>query len=174
MSSTSHQTVRLSAGKHRSPEHGVCVMELASMLAGEPFTDRPESVCPVIGAFLRTYNDGADDDRRQDLYACAALVVGSRADRVAEQRRAERCREIIEELQAPRTRLARLASRASRVLAPGPDVSGMHAARILLGRPEDGHARALELVRELVAWGLPAGQAPETPPTAAVRPPSVV
>ena len=30
----------------------MCVMELASMLAGERFGDRPVSVCPVIGAFL--------------------------------------------------------------------------------------------------------------------------
>ena len=27
------------------------------MLAGEPFTDQPESVCPVIASFLRAYND---------------------------------------------------------------------------------------------------------------------
>ena len=33
----SHQTVRLARGKHSSPRDGVCVMELASMLAGEQF-----------------------------------------------------------------------------------------------------------------------------------------
>jgi hypothetical protein len=58
MSQLSHQIVQLSDGSHRSPDDGGCVMELASMLAGEPFTDRPASVCPVIAAFLRTYNDG--------------------------------------------------------------------------------------------------------------------
>ncbi len=47
-------------------------MELASMLAGETFTDHPESVCPVIGSLLRAYNDRLDDDRRQDLYRYAA------------------------------------------------------------------------------------------------------
>ena len=31
------------------------------MLAGEPFNDRPQSVCPVIGSFLRAYNDRIDD-----------------------------------------------------------------------------------------------------------------
>ena len=74
MSPASHQTVRLSQGKHRDPDHGACVMELASMLAGEPFSDRPRCVDPVIAAFLRTYNDGIDDRRRQDLYPLAAAI----------------------------------------------------------------------------------------------------
>ena len=59
----SYQTIKLSTGKHSSPEVGACVMELASMLAGEPFSDHPESVCPVIGSFLRAYNDMAAWDR---------------------------------------------------------------------------------------------------------------
>ena len=62
----SHQTVRLSRGRHRSSSAGVCVMELASMLADEPFSDRSKSMSPCVGAFLRTYNDGLDDERRQD------------------------------------------------------------------------------------------------------------
>src|SRR3954452_11850621 len=78
---SSHQTVRLSAGRHRYSHAGVCVMELASMLADERFSDRAATVSPVIGAFLRTYNDGIDDVRRQDLYAVAALIVGSAAGR---------------------------------------------------------------------------------------------
>ncbi|MGZ4170664.1 MAG: hypothetical protein ACXVRN_04800, partial [Solirubrobacteraceae bacterium] len=78
-STTRYQTVRLSRGRHTSPDDGACVMELASMLAEEPFSDHPPSVCPVIAAFLRVYNDAVDDERRQDLYAYAAKVVGSRA-----------------------------------------------------------------------------------------------
>jgi hypothetical protein len=35
MSSVSYQTIKLSKGKHASPEDGACVMELASMLGGE-------------------------------------------------------------------------------------------------------------------------------------------
>ncbi len=57
MSQTSFQTIRLSRGTHKSPEEGACVMELASMLADEPFSDHPKSVCPLIAAFLRDYND---------------------------------------------------------------------------------------------------------------------
>src|SRR4051812_14475069 len=66
-------------------------MELASMLAHEPFSDRPPSVSPTIGAFLRTYNDGLDDERRQDLYAVAAAVVGSARGRGIERRRINAC-----------------------------------------------------------------------------------
>src|ERR1039457_5828806 len=77
MPAVSYQTTKLSRGQHTSREEGTCVMELASMLAGETFTDHPASVCPVIGSFLREYNDLVDNDRRQDLYAYAATVVGS-------------------------------------------------------------------------------------------------
>ena len=89
MAGQTHQTVRLARGKHPGPKSGVCVMELASMLAGEPFSDRPESVCPVIAAFLRTYNDGLDDHRRQDLYRFAAEAVGTRSTRAVERARGD-------------------------------------------------------------------------------------
>src|SRR5919206_868473 len=91
MPGPTHQTVRLSAGRHRSPHAGACVMELASMLAAEPFSDRPESSSPVIGAFLRTYNDGIDDERRQDLYPLASLIVGTAQGRSLERERASHC-----------------------------------------------------------------------------------
>ena len=86
------QTIRLSRGQHASPADGACVMELASMLAGEQFSDHPRSVCPVIAMTLRAYNDGTTDARRQDLYRCASLVVGTR-DRGARRARLARCEE---------------------------------------------------------------------------------
>lgn len=90
MAVVSHQTIRLSKGRHSSPESGACVMELASMLAGEQFTDHPRSVSRVIGAFLRCYNDMLDDTRRQDLYAYAAKVVGSASSPAVEYARTTR------------------------------------------------------------------------------------
>jgi hypothetical protein len=110
----SHQTVRLSPGRHPSPQSGACVMELASMLAGEPFTDHPRAVCPVIATVLRAYNDSVDDRRRQDLYRYAAASVGTRtSDRGARLRRFELCREFFG-LDLPRWRLpfSRLPMRA--------------------------------------------------------------
>ncbi len=70
-------SVRLEPGRHRSPSDGVCVVELASMLAGEKFTDRPDCVCPVIGAFLRSWNDQVGYADRQRLYPYASRVVGT-------------------------------------------------------------------------------------------------
>jgi hypothetical protein len=90
MRAPTHQTVKLGRGKHASPSEGACVMELASMLAGESFDDHPKSVCPVIGMVLRAYNDGVDDARRQELYRWAAEVVGTR-DRGARRRRLDLC-----------------------------------------------------------------------------------
>src|SRR5215469_18878832 len=96
MSPVNYQTIKLSKGKHTSPEDGACVMELASMLAGEPFSDHPVSVCPVIGSLLRAYNDSIDSERRQDLYAYAARVVGSRASGRVQSARAARVKEWVE------------------------------------------------------------------------------
>jgi hypothetical protein len=64
-------------------------MELASMLAGERFGDRPSSGCPVIGAILRVYNDSVDERRRQDLYRFAADAVDTRRDYRTQRRRAD-------------------------------------------------------------------------------------
>jgi hypothetical protein len=64
-------------------------MELASMLAGERFGDRPASVCPVIGAILRAYNDNVDDRRRQDLYRFAADAVDTRRNYRVQRFRAD-------------------------------------------------------------------------------------
>ena len=55
------------------------------MLAGEPFTDHPNSASPTIASLLRAYNDSIDDRRRQDLHARAAKLIGSRASPAVER-----------------------------------------------------------------------------------------
>src|SRR5437588_7950224 len=85
-----YQTVRLGAGRHKSPDGGVvCVMELASMLADERFSDRPKAVCAALAGLLRAYNDEIDNRRRNDLYQYASDTVGTRIDRTLQERRAE-------------------------------------------------------------------------------------
>jgi hypothetical protein len=163
MTQVSHQTVRLSQGKHRGPDHGACVMELSSMLAGEPFSDRPRCVDPVIAGFLRTYNDGIDDQRRQDLYPLAALVVGTRAVAGVQAERARMClkwaQERHVELRHGPRRLLPL-----RPLLPdgrlGDDAAGTLAGRLAVKlackrRTESTHEAAIAFVRELVAVGEP-------------------
>jgi hypothetical protein len=47
------------------------------MIGGENFSDRPDCVCPVIGSFLRCWNDGVGYADRQRLQPYASLVVGT-------------------------------------------------------------------------------------------------
>jgi hypothetical protein len=90
MSESTFQTIRIRKGKHASPARGACVVELASMLAGEPFSDHPKTVCPVIAGFLRAYNDLLPDRELDELYPYAALVVGSAASPSVRRERARR------------------------------------------------------------------------------------
>src|SRR5438874_6900961 len=147
MAPPTHQTIKLGKGKHSSPDDGACVMELASMLSGEPFTDHPESVCPAIGSFLRAYNDSIDEQRRQDLYEYAAKVVGSRGTAQLERARADRLLAWGAELQ-PR-RLTRLLPGPLRTLAtqrrPPADAAGTHAVHAIRKHTDDSHAAALAL-----------------------------
>jgi hypothetical protein len=151
MALVSYQTITLSKGKHGSPEDGACVMELASMLAGEPFSDRPQSVCPVIGSFLRAYNDRIDDERRQDLYAFAAKVVGSRASEEVQHARAERLRAWALELHW-RGWLQRLVRARIRAWVPAPpaDLVGSHAVCAIPQHNDETHAEVLALIDELL------------------------
>lgn len=146
--SPSHQTIKLSAGRHRRAEHGACVMELASMLAGGPFSDHPQSVCPVIAAFLRSYNDHVDHERRKDLYRYAARVAGTRADAEVERRRSKMCLTWARACcDRPELRV-RILHRLLRSLQ-GPDVHAVYAARAAVVTP-GGHKRALAFLDELI------------------------
>jgi hypothetical protein len=122
-------------------------MELASMLADEPFSDRPETASPVIAAFLRTYNDGVDDELRQDLYPLAALIVGTAGGRALEEERASRCLAFAEGLDY------RLPSGRAAMGMATPEASGTWAAHAALrtGPTAEVHERALALARELAA-----------------------
>jgi hypothetical protein len=154
MSPVSHQTIKLSPGKHYSPDDGACAMELASMLADEPFTDHPASVCPVIGSVMRAYNDFVDDDARQDLYAYAASVVGSRADSEVERARSERVSAWSAEMRLRRLRRflpLSVAQALSRMKAPRLDSVGTYAVRVIPRHTAQTHAAMLGLVDELLA-----------------------
>src|SRR5581483_5502713 len=149
-SALSHQNVRLGPGRHPRPGKVVCVLELASMLAGDRFGDRPVSVCPVIGAILRAYNDNVDDLRRQDLYRFAADAVGTRRDYRVQRHRADAALDWA---------LARHRQRGGTLLAPpdpeGPrDEIGYYVVGALHGRglwSDDEHAAMLALLENLIA-----------------------
>jgi hypothetical protein len=83
--------LRLAQGGHDSPRDGVCVVELASVLAGERFSDRPACVDHVIGGYLRSLNDRASHAERQRLLPFAERAVGSCGDRKATHLRRDLC-----------------------------------------------------------------------------------
>lgn len=101
-------SIPLAPGAHSSPRHGVCVVELASMLAGEEFSDRPRCVCPVIAAFLRGWNDRAAYADRQRLRPYAERIVGSRGDGRLTRERREICLRWAEAERPPRALRRRL------------------------------------------------------------------
>ena len=119
------------------------------MLADEPFSDEPRCVCPVIAEFLRTYNDQVDDARRQDLYAYASLVVGTRDDPASERGRANLCLDWWLAASAPRrTQLRRLLwmlppSSATR------DIEIAHRAASWAASSPARHADALRLIETM-------------------------
>jgi hypothetical protein len=155
MSPVTYQTIKLGKGKHTSPHDGACVMELASMLAGERFTDHPESVCPAIGSFMRAYNDSIDDVRRQDLYAYASRAVGSRSRGAVENARIERLLAWADEAQPRRLRRlfgGRLGSLAGQRRTPA-EAAGAHAVHAIRRHTNQTHAAVLALLDELLNAG---------------------
>lgn len=156
----SHQTVKLGLGRHSSPEEGACVMELASMLSGESFTDHPKSVCPVIAEYLRTLNDGCGAAVRDQLYPLAAQVVGSRATTKTRIARRRLCQQRVLELrQTTRSPLERFFLRTGRTFSP----ATCAAAHLEADRFLD----AIAFVDELLALGADEAVVPEL---AAARP----
>jgi hypothetical protein len=125
-------------------------MELASMLASERFSDRPASVCPVIGAILRTYNDNTDDELRQDLYRYASDVVGTRGGFELQRRRAEMA------LAWAAARYEGRWRRPRREPDPdwSPDLVAEHVIASLSRRiTADAHTAMLGLIDRLIALG---------------------
>jgi hypothetical protein len=153
MPTISHQTIKLSRGKHRSPEEGACVMELASMLGGERFTDHPVSVCPVIGSFLRAYNDLIDDFRRQDLYAYASKIVGSRSSREVQRARAVRLIEWSREMSGRRPGRFIGLRRVSRLGKAQAERVGIIAVRSIRHNSRQNHGAVLGLIDDLLSIG---------------------
>jgi hypothetical protein len=167
MSRVSYQTIKLSKGKHSSAEDGACVMELASMLAGESFTDHPASVCPVIGSFLRAYNDSVDDARRQDLYAYASMVVGSRTSADVQRTRAEFLTAWSAHFRRNRWTRYLVPERMRRLARnrhPSVESVGTHAVHAITKHTDTSHASVLEAVEQLLSIGDDQRPAPASTP----------
>jgi hypothetical protein len=132
-------------------------MELASMLAGEPFSDAPRAVCPVIGEFLRTYNDVVDDDRRQALYSCAAKVVGSRGSERQARARAEYLNHLVATVRLKRHPWMRWFPRRVRVGEQRRSLVAARAARLIAADVGELELKVIDVVDDLLALGADGG-----------------
>lgn len=70
----------LSRGKHRKPRNGACVMEFASYLAGEKWSDHPACTHPLVSELARQVNDFSSDEARQTLAELAPTLIGLTGD----------------------------------------------------------------------------------------------
>ncbi len=78
--------LRLGAGSHTHPSEGMCVLEAAAYFAGEPHTDHPACVSPLLGKFLRTWCDTVDSVFRQRLKPYAPRIIGTAYDNRDQER----------------------------------------------------------------------------------------
>lgn len=69
----------LRRGKHRTGRRGACFMEMASVLAGERFTDHPACTHPLLAHLARLVNDYTSDRSRQRLARHVPSVIGLRS-----------------------------------------------------------------------------------------------
>jgi hypothetical protein len=131
----------LDSGGHSSIESGMCIMEAVSYVAGEEWSDTPECACPVIGAFLRNWNDSLPNDERTDLLRdLIPLLVGTRSTPEVEQRRATMAADWLIRTHAPAwLRLAKLDAQAD-ALARLPEITDFAQC--------PGLMRTLEVVRK--------------------------
>lgn len=70
----------LSRGRHRTPRQGASLMEAASLLAGEPWSDRPDCTHPLLAHLARLVNDHTTDAGRQALALAVPALVDRRGD----------------------------------------------------------------------------------------------
>ena len=85
------EDLQLEAGGHDAPNNGLvhaCVMEAVAYIAGDPWSDHPECASPVLGAFLRSWNDSLPDEDRQMLKPLIPRLVGTKASKTVEEKRA--------------------------------------------------------------------------------------
>jgi hypothetical protein len=70
----------LAKGAHNTPDDGRCAMEWVAYIAGEPHSDSPACVSPLLRDFGMSLNDRWDDEQRQKLRPYLARCIGTAGD----------------------------------------------------------------------------------------------
>src|SRR5260221_6699271 len=81
------ESISLESCSHQEDSR-FCVMEAVAFVAGEPWSDSPKCACPVISAFLRSWNDGLPSNAERDrlLKPLIPMLVGTRNPDLEEKR----------------------------------------------------------------------------------------
>lgn len=69
----------LSAGAHSGPSEGACIMEYASVIAGEEWSDTPACTHPVLTLVAQKVNDDLSDADRHLLLPLLPRLMGTSA-----------------------------------------------------------------------------------------------
>ncbi len=159
------QIITLAAGSHEKFSEGVCAMEAVAYVAGEKFSDHPKCACPVIGAYMRAWNDALPQaDRDRLLLPLIPRLVGSRSTKAVEDRRATMAADWLVRVHTPAwLRLAGLTEHAA-TLASLPEITDFAKTPALMpaltaARKDAAAARAAARDAAWAAAGAAAGDA---------------
>lgn len=98
------QTISLSYGSHPQREEGMCAMEAAAFIAGEPHSDRPLCVDEAITVLMIRFNDKlkTDEERNHWIKPLIPRVLGTRTtDRKVFLKRTYACANFVIHRTAP-------------------------------------------------------------------------
>jgi hypothetical protein len=148
------EPLKLGRGSHDPPSNGLvnaCVMEAVAYVAGEPFSDHPVCVSPVITSFLVSWNDAMNDVDRQMLKPYIVRLVGTRTGKRHEEQRAWMLTDwSVRECAPAWLRLAGLAAQAELLesLAPLTSAASARKAQPVLDAARNDSAAARAAARD--------------------------
>jgi hypothetical protein len=144
----------LKSGSHAKPngEFEACVMEAVAYVSGQPWSDHPACVCPVITAFMVSWNDSlpSDEERTRLLLPLIPKLIGTRDSKALANRRATMAADWLVRVHTPTwLRLAGLTAEAD-ALANLPEIIDFAQTPSIMG-PLQAASRAASNVRA-AAW----------------------
>lgn len=151
----------LAYGTHADPADGRCAMEWVSHLAGEPHSDQPRCVSPVLRALCIALNDGLDDLPRQRLRPYLGRTIGTADDRLDPARSWLAMDWLIRVYARVWIEAAGLSGERLSALAPVLDESSLHSALPALDRARR-EARSARCEERTAPWAAARTAARET------------
>ena len=90
-------------GSHAENDKEMCVMEAVAWVTHQEWSDSPPCVCPVLGAFMRVWNDGLPNDaeRTRLLKPLIPDLIKTKGSEALEARRATMATEWLVRVHAP-------------------------------------------------------------------------